>query len=207
VNRYRPLWNAASGFSATKPRFVLEPQGLRLVPQPYASIEELASGVADGSVLERVREHEHWIDRPPVPTGNASSFVRVLCGVIAQHERSVPRLWADTEGEPFQVTVALLETFQREALEGGAERALVLLFPAFKDLELELDGKAYWGTLTAELERRGIEYLDPTRALLGRCQELGSNDPREVLYFGYHLARTGNAVVAEEVERWIDAHL
>ena len=207
VNRYRPLWNPASGFSATKPRFILDSGELRLVPQPYASIEELASGVADGSVIERVREHEYWIDCPPVPTGGASSFVRALCAVLAQHERNVPRLWADTQGEPFQVTLALLETFQREALEGGAEAAVVLLFPAFEDIEDELAGKAYWGTLTSELERRGIEYLDPAPALARRCRELGTEDPRDVLYIGYHLSRSGNAIVATELERWIEERL
>ena len=53
VNRYRPLWYPSSGFSNTKPRFVLDGSGaLELLPQPYATREELRESILDGSVID-----------------------------------------------------------------------------------------------------------------------------------------------------------
>ncbi len=205
VNRYRPLWSPSSGFSSTKPRFALEEGALRLVPQPYARLEELVAGVADGSVLERVRQHEHWIDRPRVPFGRLSVLLRAGAALVAQRERSVPRLWSDPAGEPFRVTVALLEAFRREALAGGADEAVVLVFPQVPDLERARAGDSYWGGLLEELERREVPCIDLAPALLASWRALGDVDPRDTLYYGYHLSQLGNDVVARELERWIDA--
>jgi hypothetical protein len=135
VNRYRPLWATYSGQCVAKPRFVLGADGaLTLLPQPFETRAELHAAILDGSVLERVRPHEYWLGRPRVPTGELSGLVRLAAGLVAYRERSPSRLWRARGEEPFEVTLALLAGFQREALADGARHAPILVFPAKEDL-------------------------------------------------------------------------
>jgi hypothetical protein len=204
VNRYRPLWATRSGVCVTKPRFVLKPDGaLELVPQPFERREDLHAAIVDGSVLARVAEHEYWLGRPEVPTGKLSGLVRLATGYLAYRERSPARLWRDAQGEPFQVTVAILAEFQRQARADGARLAPILLFPALEDLvTYALPQRPYWTALLAELERRGIEFVDLIAPLTARARELRAVAP---LFSGGHLSREGNALVARELAAWIAA--
>jgi lysophospholipase L1-like esterase len=207
VNRYRPLWATFSGVCVTKPRFVLAAGGaLELVPQPYATREELHAAIADGSVLARIAEHEYWLGRPFVPTGKLSGLVRLACGFLAYRERTPALLWRAPEDEPFRVTLALLEGFHRQALADGIRLAPVLLFPSKEDLrDHARSSHPYWSALFDELARRGIPYVDLIAPLFARARELGE-DPGELgLYQGGHLSRAGNAIVARELQAWIRA--
>ena len=207
VNRYRPLWATFTGVCVTKPRFVLAADGaLVLVPQPYSSREELHAAIADGSVLARVAEHEYWLSRPYVPTGELSALVRLACGFLAYRERSPARLWRAPESEPFRVTLALLEGFHRQALADGVRLAPVLLFPSKEDLrDYALSSRPYWNALFDELARRGIPYVDLIAPLVERVRELGEDPWTKSLYMGGHLSRAGNAIVARELLAWIRA--
>ncbi len=209
VNRYRPLWNTRTGFCVTKPRFVLDERGdLSLVPQPYATREELQRSILDGSVIEEIGEHEYWHDRPQVWTGRLSSLARIAAAWFAYHERTPQLLWQDPRGEPFRVTVAILETFQREALEDGARLAPVLIFPTKDDLKNHaLPGKPYWSAFLRELERRGVAFIDLIPPIAARVRELGEDPMRSSLYHGGHLSKVGNAIVAREIYRWIEERL
>lgn len=204
VNRYRPLWNPSTGFCLAKPRFVLEGQELRLVPQPFPSRSALADALEGGTLLDSIAPDEHWYERPPVPFGRASAFLRLACGWQAHALRAPERLWQEPAGEPFRVTIALLETFQREALAAGARLAPVLLFPAKEDLAAYVDeDRVYWQALLDELERRQIDVLDLIPALAARERELRAAPEQGTLYFGGHLSSVGNAVVASELWRWL----
>lgn len=208
VNRYRPMWNARTGICLTKPRFVLDETGaLVLVPQPYANRAELADAILDGSVIADIAEHEYWLGRPTVPTGKLSSLVRVACGFLAYRERTPARLWRDESGEPFQVTLAILSAFQAEARASGARLAPVLVFASKEDLrEYALPGRPYWTGFFAELERRGIEYVDLVTPLCERARADGEDPPAKSLFSGGHLSKPGNAVVASTLQAWLRAH-
>jgi hypothetical protein len=207
VNRYRPLWATRSGVCVTKPRFVLAHDGsLELVPQPFASREELHAAIVDGSVMARVAEHEYWLGRPVLPTGKLCALVRLAGGYLAYRERAPARLWRDPAGEPFRVTLAILEAFHRQALLDGARCAPVLLFPAKEDLcAFALEDRPYWDALRSELERRGIPCLDLIAPLARRARELDEDPPTRSLYVDGHLSRAGNAIVARELLAWIRA--
>ena len=206
VNRYRPLWNPSTGFCATKPRFVLEGAGgLRLVAQPFQSRLELRTAILEETVIDLVAEHEHWIDRPSVPTGRLSSLIRIAAGYGAHRRRSPAALWQERDEEPFLVTLALLETFHREALANGARLAPILIFPSKEDLrDWSLRDRTYWNGLHAELARRSVPFVDPTPALTARQRELEADPEQGSLYFGGHLSSVGNSVVAKELLAWID---
>ncbi|HEX6884005.1 MAG TPA: hypothetical protein VF530_11535 [Planctomycetota bacterium] len=208
VNRYRPLWSTFTGACLAKPRFVLGPDGApALLPQPFATREELHAAILDGSVLARVAEHEYWLGRPTIPTGSLSSLVRLAGGYLAYRQRSPERLWRDPAGEPFRVTLAILEGFHREALADGARLAPILIFPAKEDLrEHALAGKPYWGALLAELDRRGVPYLDLIEPLAAAARAQPEDPPGRRLYVDGHLSAQGNAVVAQALREWLAAH-
>jgi hypothetical protein len=191
-----------------KPRFVLEDGELKLVPVPFATRVELVHAIEDGSVLERLGEHEFWKDRPRLGVLAISGIARLVGGWRAYTARDVRRMWGDPDGEPYRLTLALLTAFRDEALASGADHAPVLVFPREKDLEgLALHGDRYWTGLLTELEQRGVETLDVADAL-SEAWMLAHEDPdRPRIYRGGHLSPAGNALVAAAVREWLVARL
>jgi len=207
VNRYRPLWNTRTGLVVPKPRFVLEPDAaspsgssLRALPQPYLDEAELARDLRSGALLERLREHEHWCDRPKTPRTWLPAVARVPLAYWAYTERREDRLWQHPQDEPFRVTIEILDTFRREALADGALRCIVLVFPTKEDLrDYSERGVHYWGELGRELDRRGIEWIDTTHELYMHQAVIHREPQRGALYSGGHLSGEGNSVVARTV--------
>ncbi len=203
VNRYRPCFATLAGTPSAKPRLRLVDNTLQVVPLGFERESELFDAILDHSIGERLREHEYWAD-PALPAWLwRSSIVRL--GVLAAESgrRNHRTLWLDAEGEPRQLTLAILESFHREALASGARAAPVLIWPSKPDLTGWLArGDAYWrAPLVEALTARGIPCIDLSVAL-GAAAD---SDPRRVdpLYQGMHLSREGNAVVAREVQRWL----
>ena len=203
VNRYKPCFATLHGSPAAKPRFVLTDGALELVPTGFATESELLDAILDGSVARRLREHEYWAD-PELPEWLWRSTA-VRLGVLASERgrRNHRDLWLDAEGEPLRLTLAILESFHREALAAGARAAPVLIWPSRPDLTGALArGDRYWqAPLVEALETRGIPCLDLSVAL----GTAANSDPRAVapLFQNMHLSPAGNAVVAREVQRWI----
>jgi lysophospholipase L1-like esterase len=206
VNRYRPLWFPGSETCVTKPRFALEDGRLELVPNPLRTRAELVAAVEDGSVLTLTRQHEYWAERPALgPLARRSGLARVLAVRAAAAERDVRGLWTRTQGEPFQVTLALLEEFHREALEDGAEQAAVLLFPRREDLRALAAGDRYWQPALERLDRGAIPWLDLADALHAAG---AAGTGIDALYTpGGHLSHQGNAVAARAIEAWLRPRL
>ncbi len=209
VNRYRPLWNTRTGFCGAKPRFYFDASGtLQLAAQPFATREALRAALLGNDFIDTIGEHEYWLHKPHLWTGKLSSLGRLLGVVLAETERRPSVLWQDVDGEPFQVTLAILEGFHREALADGARAAPVVMFPSRSALyRYGLLGRSYWQTLLDELERRGIPYIDLIPALVRRQQELDEQEGPMSLYYGGHLTSVGNSVVADEIHAWLAKHL
>lgn len=196
VNRYRPAYYPSTLACSSKPRFVLEGGELELLPQPFPTREALTNAVRDGSVLERLSEHEYWAGDTALFPG---SIGRILGAWPAYRRRQPGALWTDPDGEPFQVTLALLEAFHAEALASGAERAVVLIFPRQRELDARrasADGQPFWKELTRALAERSIPFIDLSTALLEPSAE-------NELYVGGHLNRAGNGIVAATVLDWL----
>lgn len=202
VNRYRPLWYPEADTAAVKPRFVLEDDELRLVPSPYRTREALIDAVESGAVLDDVAEHEAWAG-PGLPRWLAwSGIARILAGRRAYAARALPRVWADPDGEPHRVTVALLEAFRELADTTGAERFLVLVFPIREDFDRALSGgPRYWEGLHADLERRGLDALDVAALLTGAVE--GEGVAPDELFAGSHLSPRANERVARALSERI----
>lgn len=204
VNRYRPLYYPRTTTPVAKPRFILEGGRLTLVGLPFAKRTELVRAVMDGSMLARVSEHEYWDDASRLGWFGRSSIARFGAAWLAYRRRQPAPLWRDTDGEPFRVSVALLDAFTSEALAAGASRAVVLVFPREKELDSLIDDRdRYWQPLLDELALRAIPHLDIAEALEGPFA-MARQDPKSPpIYRGGHLSPEGNRIVAERVLEWL----
>jgi hypothetical protein len=204
VNCYRPMWSLTSSLTRTKPRFQLNGDELVLIPQPFETEAEQLRAVRDESVLDVVAEHEYWRG-PIVPTGRASSLMRLAVGWFAYKARQPHTLWLAPEKEPYRVSVVILEQFHQMAMNDGASIAPVLIFPAREDLESIANGEdRYWKNLIADLEARGIPVLDLSIPLLERFQELAAQKMQHQMFSGYHLSFESNRIVAKELAQFIE---
>lgn len=195
VNRFRPLLYPNDDTPAVKPRFRLEGKQLVLVPQPFTSRLAVLEAWEAGTLLDTLEEHEFFAgDRPALGWSNLSTL---LASRRAHQRRDVPHIYADEDGEPFKVTVALCRALTAEARAAGAE-PLVLLFPRKDDFVYDLaswEESAYWRTLTRALDAESIPYLD----LYGLVAAAGGAQ----LYGREHLDAAGNALVAGRVAAWL----
>ena len=201
VNRYRPFWYPRSRACVAKPRFLIRGDELVAVPIPFASQTELARAVRDGSVVGLLAEHEYWRD-PALGPLRYSALGRLAAGYFAYERRSVPRLWLDSQGEPFRVTRAIVGAFRDEARADGARSVAVLLFPREDDLsELLASATRYWQPFADELNADGIRVIDLSVALAAAARAPDAPS----LYEGGHLNAFGNLAVARTVADWLEA--
>jgi len=204
VNRYRPLWHPNSGATGAKPRFVLRDGTLELVPLPFEERSQLLAAVRDGSVLEALAEHEYWRGRPQLATGSLSSLARIAGGYFAYRARDPRRLWLQPEGEPYRVTMALIEAFQAEARDLGFARSVVLIFPQRSDVDGLLEGQdSYWAGFSADLALRGIEHIDLVEPIAERHAECEADPSQGTVWYGSHFSSVGNDVVARRIQAWL----
>jgi hypothetical protein len=199
VSVYRPAYyHQTSGVSA-KPRFRVDDHGeLELVPLPVASREDLFRRMESGELIEVLRETDYWVQRAPLAYDRTplfwSSIFRIVYGRYENAGRNLERHYNRGEdSEPFRVTRAVIEAFCEEALERGAERALVVFFPHQGALRGPAAGEPdYWQSLVDALEAGGVPVLDVKPALLRAAQ----GGPLEDLFSGHHYSGKGNAAVA-----------
>lgn len=192
VNRYRPLWYPGAQ-PAAKPRYVLAPGGLELVPQPYRTRAEFVAAVADGSVRAALSEHEHWDDGTPPGWLAWSGCARFVAARLAYRARTPARLWRAREEEPYRTTLAVLGAFPGVARGLGTQRVVVVFFPTREDLRgLLAGGAAAWEGLGEALAPLGLGWVDTTPVLLEEARAAGL----EGLYLESHLSPRGNELVA-----------
>lgn len=197
VNRLVSVRAPSEILPLVKPRFLLEDGELQLLPQPYATEIELFEAATGGSLGFDLAEHE-WLAESSERPG-WSNMVKALRAKRERAERGRWWLqWKDPDGEPFQVTVALLEALHREAVSAGATVAGVVIFPAKADLS---DPARRLTTLHAALDQRGIPYIDLYDLMSARRE-------RGVSTYGQtHLTADANAEVAGAVLEFLKLEL
>lgn len=165
LNVWRPFYRASYKFPFTKPRFVLNGDGLELVANPLPKLEDYRSLLDDpGLMLPRIAEHDslyatrhHSSSLDVLPTVRMGKLIR---GGWARRNTEV----FASDGtylvahEGFELVARTLESFYRSVEEHGA-RPLIVIFP--NDILLEdSDGVLPYGALVKRLDARGLDVLD-----------------------------------------------
>jgi len=194
VNRLVQVRAPGERLPLVKPRFLLEDGALTLLPVPYRSELELYEAAIDGRIGVDLAPHE-WLAASDL----AGSWSAVADRVRLERERTARRRWWEQwhrpDGEPFRVTLALLEAFHREARAAGAGFAGVVIFPSRTDLD---EPTRKLTLLHAELEEARVPYLDLYDLIAARQ---GRGEPT---YGAMHLTPGANGEVAEAVREWLE---
>lgn len=224
IARIRSVWKHWMEFGNTfgfKPRFVLGPEGLVLVPNPvrgpedYARIEDVVRGIADldpfrttrfrrlqfrGSYLVSLirAPFRHLAILAVVLTGRGldgrlsrAAFERAFTRVMRGNVREAHLAYRDAEATA--LLTAVLERF-RDEVEADGRRFVVCVIPQLLDLARPRRARRTYGTYFARLGAI-MEVVDLTEDLQRhRLPDLYIHDR-----YGGHLSVLGNEIVARRL--------
>tara|TARA_R110002074_G_scaffold401089_1_gene598126 strand:- start:655 stop:1842 length:1188 start_codon:yes stop_codon:yes gene_type:complete len=195
VSRFRRLYMPREGGVVVKPRFVVNDGALELVPQPYATRSAMYRAALVGSLQSDLASHDYWTGDDPLVRW--SPIARVMEQRSAMSRRYHEVLWSDPAGEPYQVTLAILEAFRDEARANGAEHVLVVVYPSRRDTNRFRHGRPDWFTgLMADLEARGLDALDLSVPML----EAPEGTP---LFLKHHPTAEMHGLFADSILGWL----
>lgn len=209
VNRYRPFVHAQTGLPLTKPVYVPDGDGLRLLDNPFATLADLrAAATGDPQrFLNLTCEHDFFCVRERYQPHSldwlsAYRLLRTLAFDVT-YRGTLPYLttWVDSYADPqiTEVTVRLLETFVRTARENGAT-PVVLFFayrPTFEDAAA--GRPIVYQAIVDRLRSSGVHTLDLTPEFV--AANAGSEDFTGYFAPGGHYNEAGNRVVSQAILR------
>jgi hypothetical protein len=208
VNVFRPFYNTGGGIMLSKPRFVAEAGGLRLLANPISTpsdLERLLDG--EPALFAAMAAHDYWYD--VMPHAGPADFLgmvrlakttRYVLGRAFSADSIIDRRGVyrpDTEA--LRIVHGILDAFRREALRGGVLPILVLL-PAVKDVgRTRSHGVRAYEPLLDLLSRDGYPLVvDLYDAFLA-----GDDDSRLGAAEG-HYTPAANAIVAGQLRALFD---
>jgi hypothetical protein len=205
VNRFRPFYQPDTGITLGKPRYLLQGDGLELLPSPAQSPMDYA----DPAWVEReLGPHDFWYF-PGVFAGGPldfSHFIRL--GKTEIYNRKFEALRADNEdagdiswayapdSEGLEVASRVLIQFARQVEADGAT-PVVLIFGRKQDVVAMRHGdKKVYEPLLQRLNRADVSTIDLTERLY-QAQQRGGVER----LIDKHYRAAGNQVVADGLSR------
>ena len=205
VNRFRPFYQPDTGITLGKPRFLLQGDGLNLLPLPARS----ALDYADPAWVEReLGPNDFWYYHG-LFSGDLldySQFVRL--GRTVAYQRKFEPLRADNEdardigwayrpeSEGLELAARVLIQFARQVEADGAT-PVVLIFGRKSDVvALKNNDKKVYEPLLQRLNRADVSTIDLTERLYQESRRTGVER-----LIDKHYRALGNAVVADGLSR------
>src|SRR6266511_1045662 len=207
VNRFRPFYTPETSLVVGKPRFLLDRDGLSLLPNPATRLEQLDD---PAWVEEALGPHDHWYFPGTFVANPFDVFVLVRLGRTAVYRR-IRRIELGSDQresharayggqvEAFQVAGQVLIRFAREVEQDGAQ-PVVVVFGGRAELAAVQRGDKFYAPLLDWLAREMVPTIDATDALLAAARRSGG-DPQSMLTLNSHYRGPGNQVVAEALAR------
>jgi hypothetical protein len=205
VNRFRPFYQPETGITLGKPRFLLQGDGLELLPVPARS----ALDYGDAAWVEReLGPHDFWyfpgvfasspLDLSHVVRlGRTVTYQRKFEPLRADNDEARDIGWAYRPGsEGLEVTSRILIEFARQVEADGAT-PVVLVFGRKSDVvAMRHNEKKVYEPLLQRLNRANISTIDLTERLFTASKDAGVER-----LIDKHYRALGNAVVADGLAR------
>lgn len=203
VNRYRPFYSPRTGIALSKPRFVLDGDGLRLLPNPVTRPEQLADAAW---VEETLGPNDFWYFPgmfAASPLDNLMLARLTKTALYQQHRARVQGPISDEQpngtafspaDERFQVASRLLTQFAREVEADGATPIVVVFGQRDEVVAVRHRGPKHYQPLLDWLEAEGITTVDVTNDLAREANERGAG---ALFSNNGHYSRRGNRTVGE----------
>ena len=200
VSRFRPFVSPDDSVIMSKPRFLLDGDGLELLPNAVTT----PSQVEDAAWVEAtLGPHDAWyfpgtfVEGPfdgsrLVRHARTAAYRRAQASLV-RGDRRYPLY--DDEQEAYQVTGRILIEFAEQVRSDGA-MPVVIVLPGERDLRGYRDGIRVYDRLLAWLSEAGVTTIDLMDVL---AQEQEHRDIRELFADGRHYSAAGNAVVARSL--------
>lgn len=204
LNLLRILYSRDTGLVFSKPRLVLEGEGLRAINVPTVDPDALPA------LLERFESWEHsrheWFYRPrdyadrPLHASRLLAFLQTGLQTRFSTRRKDVDFFAEG-GEPRILCERIIDSFAREVEQAGM-RFLIVHLPTRKPLRRLLRGDDFAHRDMLEALRARHALADPTDALVARARA-GSLDDLFVTV-GNHYSPTGYRIVGQAAAREIE---
>ena len=201
VNRYRPFYAPQSGVALSKPRFVLEGDGLRLLPNPVSGPGQLD----DPTWVERtLGPNDFWYFPgmfAPSPLDNLMLARLTRSAMYRQHRASIEGPKSDErpngraytpEDERFQVSGRVLVQFAREVQADGATPVVVFFGQRDEVVAVRHRQPKEYQPLLDWLAAERIAALDVTDDLAREANRVGADT---LFARNGHYSRRGNQVI------------
>lgn len=202
VNRYRPFYASSSGIALSKPRFVLDGDGLRLLPNPAESVDQLA----DPAWVERRLGLDDFWHYPGMfaPSGldNLMLSRLVRTALYRQHRAGIEGPISDErpngdayqpQDERFQVSGRLLREFAREVQADGATPVVVFFGQKAEVTSVRHRAPKEYQPLLDWMASEQIPVIDVTSDLAREANRSGVDT---LFARNGHYSRRGNQVVS-----------
>jgi hypothetical protein len=203
VNRFRPFIFSDDGIVMSKPRFLLDGDGLQLLPNPTTQPKQLGD---PQWVEQTLGPHDSWyFPGTFVADPFDASWVVRLARTAAYKRSRTPLLRTETtypayssEQEAYQVTGRILIQFAKQVQADGAS-PVVVIFPGKRDLTGMQAGVKPYSNLVDWLERERI----PTVDLSDRMMMEAGQEGIPALFNILHYSKLGDAAVADELAKTV----
>ena len=205
VNRFRPFYQPETGITLGKPRFLLDGNGLQLLPSPATSPLDYG----DPAWVERnYGPNDFWYARGMF-TGSLldySHFFRL--GRTVPYQRKYEPLrsdnneardigWAYTpDSEGLEISARILIQFARQVEADGATPVVVLFGRKSDVVAMRHNEKKVYEPLLQRLNRADVSTIDVTERLFDASKKTGVER-----LIDKHYRALGNATVAEGLSR------
>jgi len=192
MNLVKPIYQPNTGLPFSKPRFILNGDGLQLINSPSLPPEKVPEILGDPGHWDLAR-HEYFLgsDNYQKKLYLRSKFLALLRELISPVE-SDPYFY-DRKNEPAVLAIRILRAFKEEVERQGG-RFLIVQIPTIHDLvTLKLGGTPAWSHLLTAIEAENT--LVQTRDRL--MERAGWMSLSSLFMPGGHYSASGNEVIAE----------
>lgn len=207
VNRFRPFYTPTTGLAFGKPRFVLDGAGLRLLPNPVASLEDLRDPLW---IEQMLGPDDYWYFPGIFASGPMDNLLLTRLGRTALYQQNRRALQGTVDelhpngrayssgDERFQVAGRVLTEFARQVRSDGATPVVIMIGQHREVVNLRHRDPKEYQPLLDWLQDAGIATIDVTDDLAREANRVGAD---ALFARGGHFSRRGNQVVASGLAR------
>lgn len=207
VNVFRSFL-AKNGLPVAKPRYLLDGDDLKLLPNPLSSVADYENFLNnEEDVLAKLGTHDFFYQQA-YHKGNFDFLPSVRLYKILKHtvgkKESIDYIFEagqyNSKSEAFQITTKLFEKFYRKVLFDGAI-PIILIFPTQSDIVDSRNGiSESYRPLLDWLTVRHFKYVDLRMAF----ERFGQEYETQEFFSGLgHYSVLGNKVVAKYLQEYL----
>lgn len=219
VNIFRPFYERGSQTHLIKPRFVLDGEDIKLIPNPIKNLSEMDK-LLNKNFLKSIAPYDHWSGiKSKIEWWQKLGIFQIIQLCLNQFNRHLSsddfftnhKLMESflnktthhyvykVDSEAYQVTLKILEKFYSD-IENSGSKPVVLLYPDRFDLDAEVNKGEIrrYMPLAQDLRERNMRVIDAMDILKPLVQKHGLQKITQS-----HYKPLGNAGVAHLVYQYL----